>query len=274
VRCNRCDYTAAAPNVCPRCNSSSITYYGVGTQRIEAEVAQVFPQARILRYDRDSVSQRGSHETFFAAFAQGKADVLIGTQMVAKGLDVGKVTLVGVVSADTALHLPDFRSAEHTFQLLTQVAGRTGRHNLPGKVIIQTYQPDNYVISSAIDHDYEAFFRHELEHRRELNYPPFSQLIGLLISGADINKVIRVSGDLERFLKKRLDKGILGPALAAIPRLRGQWRYHLLIKGNAQDVIPRRCSGQVRKALKETLAKIVVPSDIKLAIDVDPMSLL
>jgi primosomal protein N' (replication factor Y) len=266
VRCNRCDYTAPTPSSCPRCNSTIISYFGIGTQRIESEVAQVFPSARILRYDRDSVSKRGSHEIFFAAFAEGKADVLIGTQMVTKGLDVGKVTLVGVVSADTALHLPDFRSAEHTFQLLTQVAGRTGRHNLPGKVIIQTYSPQNYAIQSAIKHDYDAFYQKEIKHREELHYPPFSRLISIMISGVEIKKVIKISEDLERFLKKRLTEGVLGPAPAVIPKLRGEWRYHILLKGRELD--------KTRRAIGETMAKVVIPSDIKVAVDVDPMGML
>ncbi|MFC1568477.1 primosomal protein N' [Candidatus Margulisiibacteriota bacterium] len=266
VRCNRCDYSANAPASCPRCNSGKISYYGIGTQRIEQEVAQVFPAARILRYDRDSVNKRGSHEAFFAAFAQGKADVLIGTQMVTKGLDVGKVTLVGVVSADTALHLPDFRSAEHTFQLLTQVAGRAGRHHLPGKVIIQTHQPDHYVIKAAVTHDYETFYRREIEHRRELNYPPFNQLISLMVSGPEIKSVIKISEDLEKFLKTRVGDGILGPAPAVIPRLRGEWRYHLLLKGD--DL------AKMRQAVSETMTKAVIPSEIKVMVDVEPMSML
>jgi len=266
VRCNRCGYSNEAPASCPRCHSSSIRYFGIGTQRIEKEVADVFPAARILRYDRDSVSKRGSHETFFAAFAEGKADVLIGTQMVTKGLDVGRVTLVGVVSADTALHLPDFRSGEHTFQLLTQVAGRAGRHQLPGKVIIQTHQPDNYVIRTAVNHDYAAFYREEIEHRRELNYPPFSRLISLMITGPELKKVIRISEDLEGFLKKRWEEGVLGPAPAVIPRLRGEWRYHLLLKGTHL--------GKMRRAVTDTLEKAVIPAEVKVAVDVEPMNML
>jgi primosomal protein N' (replication factor Y) len=266
VRCNRCGFSADAPAICPRCHSSSIKYFGIGTQRIEKEVADVFSSARILRYDRDSVSKRGSHEAFFAAFAEGKADVLIGTQMVTKGMDVAKVTLVGVVSADTALNLPDFRSGEHTFQLLTQVAGRAGRHHLPGKVIIQTYQPDNYVIRSAVSHDYDGFYKQEIKHREELGYPPFSRLISILISGAEIKKVVKITEDLEGFLKKRISQGILGPAPAVIPRLRGEWRYHILLKGNDLE--------KMRTAVAETLEKIVVPSEIKVVVDVEPMSML
>ena len=230
------------------------------------EVAQVFPAARILRYDRDTVSKPGSHEVFFSAFAEGKANVLIGTQMVTKGLDVARVTLVGVVSADTALQLPDFRAAEHTFQLLTQVAGRTGRHHLPGRVIIQTYSPEHYAIQAASKHDYEGFYQQEIEHRRELGYPPFSKLISLLISGPEPKKVLKVSEDLERFLRKRLSEGVLGPAPAVIPKLRGEWRYRILLKGKDLE--------QMRKAVVETLEKAIVPSEIKVAVDVGPMGML
>jgi primosomal protein N' (replication factor Y) len=263
LHCSRCGYSTDAPVICPRCQSTSIKYFGTGTQRIEDEVAKVFPAARILRYDRNTVAKRGSHEAFFAAFAEGKADVLIGTQMVTKGLDVAKVTLVGAVSADTALNIPDFRSAEHTFQLLTQVAGRAGRHHLPGKVIIQSYNPEHYAIQAAAKHDYEMFYRQELKHRQELDYPPFTKLISLLISGAAQNKVAKVADDIAGFLNRRLSQGILGPAPAAITRLRGDWRYRILLKG-----------GDLRGAVEETLQKVVVPREINVTIDVDPLSLL
>lgn len=266
TRCNRCGYNGSAPGSCPQCNSSSIGYFGIGTQRIENEVAQVFPAARILRYDSDAVSKRGSHEVFFSAFAEGKADVLVGTQMVTKGLDVANVTLVGVVAADTALHLPDFRSAEHTFQLLTQVAGRAGRHHLPGKVIIQTYNPEHYAIQAAAKHDYEKFYQQEIKYRKELGYPPFSKLISLLISSPEADKALKLSEDLEKFLRKRIGEGILGPAPAIIPKLRGEWRYHILLKGKDLD--------KMRRAVVETLGKIVIPSEIKVTVDVEPMGML
>lgn len=265
LRCNRCGNSYPLPQSCPRCNSLSIKYFGTGTQRIEKEVADAFPQARILRYDSDAVSKRGSHETFFAAFANGQADVLIGTQMVAKGLDIANVTLVGVVAADTSLHLPDFRSAEHTFQLLTQVAGRTGRHHLPGKVIIQTYTPNHYAIKTASNHDYETFYGAEIINRQELGYPPFSKLVSLVISGASVAKVEQISEDIGNFLRKRV-KNVLGPAPAVIPKLRGDWRYRILLKG--QDL------AGLRTAVRETMEKVVVPSEIRVVVDVEPMGML
>ncbi|NQT28940.1 MAG: primosomal protein N' [Candidatus Saganbacteria bacterium] len=266
LRCNRCDYSCVAPVICPRCHSSSVKYFGIGTQRIENEVAQVYPAARILRWDSDSASKRGSHEVFFSAFERGEADVLIGTQMVTKGLDVAKVTLIGVVSADTALQLPDFRSAEHTFQLLTQVAGRAGRHHLPGKVIIQTYSPNHYAIVAAAKHDYESFYKQEIEHRRELGYPPFSKLISLMVSGIDEKKVCGVCEDLAKFLRNKLTEGVLGPAPAAISKVRGRFRYHILLKGKELDVL--------RKAVSETLEKVTVPAEVRVAVDVEPMGML
>jgi primosomal protein N' (replication factor Y) len=266
MRCGRCGYATEASFTCPKCNSTTIRYFGTGTQRIEKEVGDVYPSARILRYDRDTVAKKGSHETFFAAFAEGKADVLIGTQMVTKGLDVANVTLVGVVSADTGLNLPDFRSSEHTFQLLTQVAGRAGRHHLPGKVIIQTFSPDNYVIRSAAMHDYESFYRQEIATREELGYPPFNALINLVFSGREEKKVMKSAEDIAQFLEKRLPGQILGPVPAAISKLRGEWRCQIVIKGKDLDTM--------RKALAETFKKAVLPAEIRVVIDVDPMSML
>lgn len=270
LHCNHCGFSREVAHSCPRCNSLSLRYFGTGTQRIENEVTQVFPAAKILRYDRDTVSKRGTHEVFFAAFARGDANVLIGTQMVAKGLDIAQVTLVGVVSADTGLRFPDFRAAEHTFQLLTQVAGRAGRHHLPGKVIIQSFTPEHYAIQAAAKHDYEGFYRQELVHRQELNYPPFSQLIGLIIAGENGGMTARIAGELGKELKAKdqaqAKAQVLGPAPAVLSRLRGEFRYRILIKG--QDV------AAMRQSVHAVLEKVVVPSDVKIVVDVDPMGML
>ncbi|MBU1866870.1 MAG: primosomal protein N' [Candidatus Margulisbacteria bacterium] len=262
--CNRCGFNTPPPPRCPQCNGHSLGYFGTGTQRIENEVADVFPAARILRYDRDSVSKRGSHESFFAVFAEGKADVLIGTQMVAKGLDVARVTLVGVVSADTALNLPDFRSAEYTFQLLTQVAGRAGRHNLPGKVIVQTHMPDHYSIQAAAKQDYGLFYRQEIVHRRELGYPPFSRLISLLFTGVEASRTMRAAEEVGRLIMAKKPDGILGPAPAVINKLHGEWRYRLLIKGEMEE----------GRAIVKKILKEYKPEGVHIAIDVDPLNLL
>jgi primosomal protein N' (replication factor Y) (superfamily II helicase) len=266
IRCNRCGYSENPPALCPNCRGASIKYFGTGTQRIEDEVSKIFPSARILRYDRDTTGQRGSHEAFFKTFAAGKADVLIGTQMVTKGLDIAGVTLVGVVSADIGLHLPDYHAAEHTFQLLTQVAGRAGRHHLPGQVVVQTYSPDHYVIKAAVNHDYEAFYRHEIGLRRELNYPPFSKLISLLITGQDERQTKKVAGELGELLGQRLGDKVMGPIPAVIPRLRGEWRERILLRGDDLNVM--------RQAAEESLARLSGPREARVTLDVEPMSLL
>jgi primosomal protein N' (replication factor Y) len=267
LRCNHCGQGVPAPSSCPRCNAVAINYFGLGTQRIEQEVAEIWPDVRILRYDRDSVAKRGDHTAMLDAFAAGKADVLIGTQMVTKGMDVANVTLVGVVAADTALNLPEFRAAERTFQLLTQVAGRAGRHHLPGKVIIQTYNPNHYAIQTAAKHDYEAFYRQEIKHREELDYPPFTHLINIILTGAVSSQVANTANSLAQFLNKRLAVGqVLGPVPATFAKLRGSYRYQIMLKG--------REIAAIRQALNESLTKLVLPVMVKVTVDVDPISLL
>ncbi|MCX5725903.1 MAG: primosomal protein N' [Candidatus Saganbacteria bacterium] len=267
LRCNHCGFIAEASVICPKCNSSSIAFFGVGTQRIESEVAEIYPEAKILRVDRDTVKKRGSHDVIFSAFKEGKANVLIGTQMVTKGLDIAKVTLVGVVSADTILRLPDFRASEHTFQLLTQVAGRAGRHSLPGQVIIQTFDPDHYAIKNVIKHDYESFYREEIKFREELKYPPFYNLINIVSFGEDESRVIKVIRDIKNLLSRRLPESlILGEAPAPIAKRRGNFRYEILLKG--EDL------GALRKAVVESLEKVVILEGVRVSADVEPMNML
>ncbi len=268
LRCSRCNFQTEAPIICPHCQSSKVGYFGQGTQRIEEEVGEIFPEARILRVDRDTMRKRGSHEVIFAAFKEGKANVLIGTQMVTKGLDVAKVTLVGVVAADTAINLPDFRAGEHTFQLLTQVAGRAGRHHLPGKVIIQTYNPEHYAIKFAATHNYEGFYNEEIKAREELFYPPYSKLINILIHGRDEGKIIKVAEALEKFLGRRIKGGdkILGPAKAPLSKIRGEFRWHMLLKGENLD--------KLRSLLEAVSQKVVILSGVRVSLDVEPMNML
>ncbi|OGO42610.1 MAG: primosomal protein N' [Chloroflexi bacterium RBG_16_57_9] len=204
---------------------------------MEAEVRNIFPQARVVRWDRDTTTVRQAHAQFLDQFIRHQADVLVGTQMIAKGLDLPLVTVVGVVSADTGLHLPDFRAAERTFQLLTQVAGRAGRSELGGQVIVQTYNPEHYAIQAASHHDYATFYRKEITYRRELNYPPFSRLVQIVYSSSSRD---RCQGDMER-LKRLLELKIarlglagldlIGPAPAFLERERGLYRWQLLVRG-------------------------------------------
>jgi primosomal protein N' (replication factor Y) len=212
-----------------------VRYFGAGTQRVLDELTSRFPGAQALRWDADATRTRGAHEVLLAHFAAHRADVLIGTQMIAKGLDLPLVTLVGVISADTGLHLPDFRAAERTFQVLTQVAGRAGRGLLGGRVILQTYYPDHEAIVAASRHDYEAFYRQELERRRELEYPPFVRLTRLLYRNADPERAQREAQRLGRLVRRALQEGgrpddLIGPAPCFFERLRGDYRWHLVLR--------------------------------------------
>ena len=267
LRCNHCGYTSEAPVICPKCQSSQIKFFGGGTQRIEQEVAKIVPTARILRLDRDTVTKKGSYENIIRSFISGSADILIGTQMVTKGLDIGSVTLVGVVAADIGLNLPDFRAAEHTFQLLTQVAGRAGRHKLAGKVIVQTYDPEHYAIMFASKHDYEGFYEEEVKTRKSLGYPPFGSLINVVVHGESEKSVEEVSRELVKFLKKRLPADeVFGPAKAPIVKLKNNYRYQILLKGSKIDVL--------RKAVVESAASIVKLGGVRISIDIDPYNML
>lgn len=266
LKCNHCNFSASSRIVCPNCGGPSLRYFGGGTQRIENEVIDIFPEAKIVRIDRDTVSKRGSHEDLFASFKEGKANVLIGTQLVTKGLDVAAATVVGVVDADTALNLPDFRAAEHTFQLLTQVAGRAGRHSLPGEVVIQTYNPGHYAIKYAAAHDYEGFYAEEIKFRKALKYPPFTKMINLIVAGESEEKAKAASQALKSALPSKKDLEVLGPSEAPIKKLRGIFRWQILLKGEELDVM--------RKAVVESVDKVVSFKGVRVNVDVEPMNML
>jgi len=268
LRCNHCGFESPSPVVCPRCQSSSIKFFGGGTQRIEQEVARIVPKARILRLDRDTVTKKGAYENIIRSFISGSADVLIGTQMVTKGLDIGSVTLVGIVAADIGLNLPDFRAAEHTFQLITQVAGRTGRHELPGKVVVQTYNPEHYAIKYASGHDYLGFYKEEIQSRRQVGYPPFSSLINVIVHGDSEKNVEQVSKEMVKFVRKRLTEGneVFGPAKAPINKLKGNFRYQIILKGKDPDIM--------RKAAVESVSHIVKLGRVRISVDIDPYNML
>jgi primosomal protein N' (replication factor Y) len=235
--CHQCNYRIDVPESCPKCKRRRIKFLGIGTQRLEQEVGYTFPQAKLLRWDSDVTRGRYSHDEISSKFRAHDADILIGTQMVAKGLDLPLVTLVGVVSADTALNLPDFRSGERTFQLLSQVAGRAGRGERGGRVIIQTYAPAHYAIRAAAEHDYAAFYEQEISYRRQLHNPPFSQLARLIYSQTNDALCQREVERMKRFLEQEIAaKGIagielIGPAPAFIHRLRGRFRWQLILRG-------------------------------------------
>jgi primosomal protein N' (replication factor Y) len=236
--CHQCNYRIDVPESCPKCKRRRIKFLGIGTQRLEQEVGYTFPQAKLLRWDSDATKGRYSHDEILRQFRTHQADILIGTQMVAKGLDLPLVTLVGVVSADTALNLPDFRGGERTFQLLSQVAGRAGRGERGGRVIIQTYAPEHYAIRAAAKHDYASFYEQEIGYRRQLHNPPFSQLASLTCSQTNDTLCQREAERMKRFLEQEIAaKGIagielIGPAPAFIHRLRGRFRWQLILRGN------------------------------------------
>lgn len=236
--CHHCNRTHPVPTVCPICKSKRIRFFGAGTERIEEAVKEILPTVRVLRWDADTTSRRGSHEQIMAAFAGHEADILIGTQMIAKGLDLPLVTLVGVVAADIGLFLPDFRSSERTFQLLTQVAGRAGRSQRGGRVVIQTYRPDHYVIQAAAQHDYQGFYARELAFRREHGYPPVRRLARLIYWEKRLDRVKQETNRMAAVLHHRLatmglegaGASLLGPAPAFFERYRGYYRWQLMLR--------------------------------------------
>ncbi len=236
--CHQCHYQTPVPQACPRCSSRKIKFLGLGTQRLEQELGYEFPTARLLRWDSDVTRGKHSHDEILSKFRAHQADILIGTQMIAKGLDLPLVTLVGVVSADTALNLPDFRAGERTFQLLSQVAGRAGRGALAGRVIIQSYSPEHYAIQAAAGHDYAAFYNKEVDYRLKLHNPPFTHLACLTYSHSNDALCQREAERMKRALTQEIDaQGIadielIGPAPAYIHRRRGRFRWQLILRGS------------------------------------------
>jgi primosomal protein N' (replication factor Y) (superfamily II helicase) len=276
LSCHHCAHQQAAPTVCPICQSRRIKHFGVGTQRVEQAVHELLPGARLLRWDRDTTGKQGSHDALLSRFSRHEADVLIGTQMIAKGLDLPLVTLVGVISADTALNLPDFRAAERTFQLLAQVAGRAGRGPAGGQAIIQTYTPEHYAIQAAAGHDYAAFYVRERAFRQQTGYPPFSRLARMVYTDADLARCRHQAQELGRALgegiaRLRLDAlSLIGPAPCFLRRLRGRWRWQIIVRGSANTT--DRHAIRLERQLDELLALVPLPPGWHL--DIDPLDML
>ncbi|MGO2939795.1 MAG: primosomal protein N' [Pseudolactococcus laudensis] len=263
LNCHYCGHTTGIPHTCPNCQSKKIRYYGSGTQKVEEELSELLPEVRILRMDVDTTKKKGAHERILSSFGAGEADILLGTQMIAKGLDFPNVTLVGVINADTALNLPDFRSSERTFQLLTQVAGRAGRADKKGEVLIQTFNPDHYAIRLAQAQDYEDFYQLEMDFRRKLNYPPYFYTVQLVISHQDEDEVVKKSYEIMALLKANLSEQarILGPIPKPIARTHNLYHYQLLIK--------YRFEANLAQALNQVLDLTQVPENKKLRIIID-----
>jgi primosomal protein N' (replication factor Y) len=267
--CHYCGYAEKVPSVCPKCASEHIYFLGLGSERVEEELHQSFPAARIARLDRDTVTGKRQYETILSDFRDGHYDILVGTQMIAKGHDIPNVTLVGVVSADVGLAMPDFRAAERTFQLLTQVAGRAGRGSLPGIVLIQTINPDHYAVRMAAAQDYQAFYEKELNFRRMMHYPPFSAMANVLVRGEKQEAAMRMSSDLAVLLVPPPEKlKVMGPAEAPVPRLKNEYRYQFLVKAAS-----RKALNELLRGIRAFAVERKWPATA-LVIDVDPLSLM
>ena len=267
--CHYCNYAQKVPSVCPKCGSEYLHFVGTGSEKVEEELHRDFPEARIARMDRDTVSGKRHFESILHGFREGDFDILVGTQMIAKGHDIPNVTLVGVVSADVGLGLPDFRAAERTFQLLTQAAGRAGRGELPGIVLIQTINPEHYAIRFASEQNYPGFYAKEIQFRKLMRYPPFSALANVLLRSQKQEDALAMSAELGRLLDPAPEGlKVLGPAEAPVPKLKSEFRYQLLIKA----VNRKRLNETLRELQKFAREKRWGPT--ALVIDVDPLTLL
>ncbi|MGH7443704.1 MAG: replication restart helicase PriA, partial [Longimicrobiales bacterium] len=262
----------APPVKCDRCGSGDLAFRGVGTEQVEREVADRFPQARIARMDVDTTSAKWAHHEILQRVEHGEVDILLGTQMIAKGLDFPSVTLVGVVNADIAMNLPDFRASERTFQLLTQVAGRAGRGPRGGEVVVQTSLPQHYAIQCAVTHDFEAFAERELHERRSPLYPPLTRMANIVLSGTDEITVSEAALDCARWLRAAMPEHapleLIGPAPCPIDRIRGRWRWHFLLRSGAANAIAAAGRLLQRYPLRPGRA------ELRLILDRDPVTLL
>jgi primosomal protein N' (replication factor Y) len=266
--CHTCDAEYDPPEHCPACRHNRLHYGGIGTERLEREVRDAFPGHVVRRMDSDTMRSPGSYEQVLAAFRARQVHILLGTQMIAKGLDFPDVTLVGVVNADTSLHLPDFRAAERTFQLVAQVAGRTGRGDRPGRVLVQTYSPDAPAISFATRHDYLGFVSQELPEREKIGCPPFGRAVRLIARGPNEADVVAYLQSVAGILRELAGPTVrlLGPAPAPVMKIKHLFRYHLQLRAPAP--------GPLHALLRATLPMAEPPQPIELAVDVDPVSLL
>ncbi|KMM38729.1 primosomal protein N' [Guptibacillus hwajinpoensis] len=267
MRCHYCGHEERFPSQCPECESEHIRFFGTGTQRVEEELTKILPEARVVRMDVDTTRRKGSHEKLLNQFGEGKADILLGTQMIAKGLDFPNVTLVGVLAGDAMLHLPDFRASEKTFQLLTQVSGRAGRHILPGEVIVQSYTPEHYSIEMAADHDFQSFYKREMVTRKQFGYPPFYFLAMVNVSHEELTKTVDVTEKITSFLKSKLSNAsvVLGPVASPIPRIKDRYRYQCMIKYKTEPNLNDHL-----KEIQKHYSKDISRGGLQLTIDTQP----
>jgi primosomal protein N' (replication factor Y) len=270
LECHYCGSIQSVPKQCPKCQSQYVYFFGEGSEHLEERLRKEFPGARIARLDRDTARTKRQYQETLGAFASGALDILVGTQMLAKGHDFQRVTLVGVVSADSSLSLPDFRAAERTFQLLTQVAGRAGRGQLPGRVLIQTFYPEHYAIQDAVRQDYPAFYERETQFRRVMAYPPFTSLANVIVRHTDLGKAIRWSRQLSQYFSPHDGKGlrILGPAAAPLAKLKKEHRFQFLLKSPKRSLLAKVLGGAMTYLEQKEIPETAV------LVDMDPLSLM
>jgi primosomal protein N' (replication factor Y) len=270
LECHYCGYKKTVPKRCPACDSEYLYFLGAGSQQGEERLQEIFPSARIGRMDRDTVRGRGDLERLLVRLHSGEINLLVGTQMIAKGHDIHGVTLVGVVGCDYALGLPDFRAAERVFQLLTQVSGRAGRGDLPGQVVVQTYHPDHYAIQCAARHDYSAFVEKELRFRRLMHYPPYAALANVLLQSQRLEEAAGWASTLGRWCRETTlsHVRVLGPASAPIAKIKRIYRFHLVMKGENRRALQQALRGLLAHAEQAGIPRA------SLIVDVDPVSLM
>ena len=271
--CHHCGYEEPAPVRCDRCGGKDLSFRGIGTEQVERVVAETFPSARVARMDVDTTSGKWAHHEILGRVERHEVDILMGTQMIAKGLDFPRVTLVGVINADVGIHLPDFRASERTFQLLSQVAGRAGRSVLEGEVVVQTCLPEHYAIRAALEHDFVGFAAREIEERRQPAYPPWVRLANVVLSSPDQEAVAAATERAVAWLSPKLASSgaraveLVGPAPSPIERLHGRWRWHFLLRTGSAAALTEAC-----RALVEGFRP--GGGDVRLALDRDPVALL
>ena len=271
LTCHYCGEKERISKTCPSCGSSYVKYFGVGTEKIEQEINRIFPSAKTLRMDFDTTRKKNSYEYIYNTFKNKQADILIGTQMVAKGLDFENVTLVGVIAADLSLNLPDFRAFERTFQLLTQVSGRSGRGKKEGKVVIQTYSADNLTIQYAANNDYDSFYKNEIMLRKAMDYPPFTRILVITMSSEDENLLIKNIQNVGINLKYKLENNdkitLLGPCPCGVSKIKNFYRWQIIIKGNIEETTAQDIKNLVYELVKN------VYTSIRVSIDINPSSM-
>ncbi len=265
LRCHYCGYSIAKDNVCPNCHEDALNYLGIGTEKVMEELQKIIPEARIIRMDQDTTSKKGSHEKIIESFKNHEYDILLGTQMISKGFDFPYVTLVGIINADSSLNIPDFRSNERTFSLLYQASGRAGRSNLAGEVILQTYNPDNYVLNCVKENDFNKFFNYEMNIRHILKYPPYYYLVSLKIIAKDYDKSLENATKIANYLKKSISPSsiVLGPTTASLFKFNNTYRFQIVIK--------YRYDAKLMGVLKYLDNIYLNDKDVNLEIDIDPL---